>query len=165
MHRNLAVVALSLWAAAAGAQLVPLDPDWNELDAAPPPAFDIKRLIKVEVPGSTLRFGVDPVTVSVGSDGVARYVVAAIAAGGNVTAIYEGIRCTTGEARVYARYNADTGWTVTRTAPWRSLREPQPSHHSLAIAKAGVCMGNGTNGSAEQIVQGLRFPVDTRNGR
>ncbi len=162
MHLSRFAWLAVLAASAAQAQLTAVDPDWREAEAPPAPAFKLDGLIPLEMPRSTLRFGVDPASVSLGSDGVVRYVVVATGAPGAVNALYEGIRCNTAEFKVYARYNAGSGWTVAKDSPWRPLRDTQVSSHSLLIARTGACVGHAPNRSADQIVRDLRAPVDTR---
>lgn len=153
---------LVLAVSAAHAQLAPVDPEWREAEAPPPPAFKQGGLIPLEMPRSALRFGVDPASVSLGSDGIVRYVVVAASATGAVNGLYEGIRCDTAEFKVYARYNAGSGWTVAKESRWRPLHDAQTSSHSLVIARTGACVGHAPNRSATQIVRDLRAPVDTR---
>jgi len=153
---------LVLAASVALAQLTPVDPDWREAEAPPPPALKLDGLIPLEMPRSALRFGVDPASVSLGSDGIVRYVVVATSATGAVNALYEGLRCNSAEFKVYARYSAGSGWTVAKDSPWRPLHNAQNSSHSLVIARTGACIGHGPNRSATQIVRDLRAPVDTR---
>lgn len=157
------VLALA-WAAAslARAQLAPVDPDWREVEVPPPPAVRLEGLVPLEMPRSALRFGVDPASVAVGNDSVVRYVVVATAAAGAVNAMYEGIRCNTGEFKVYARYNPGSGWRIAKDASWRALHGAQHSSHSLVIARTGACDGHAPNHSADQIVRDLRAPVDRR---
>jgi hypothetical protein len=163
MHRKIAAAALFIGViCAAQAQLAPVDPDWQEADAPPPAALKLDGLIPIDQPGSSLRFGVAPASVSVGRDGIVRYVVVAKSASGAVNAIYEGLRCSTGEFRVYARYNPSGSWILNKDPLWRSIHDPQPSAHTLTIARTGACMGDGTNHSAEQIVRDLRGSVDHR---
>ena len=137
-------------------------PDWKEADAPPPPALRTQGLIPLEVPGTSLRFGIDPRSITVGADGVVRYVVVATSSSGVVNAMYEGIRCEGGDVRVYARHNPDSGWVPARNSDWQALHSTPHSRHSLYIARNGVCVGRGASGSAAQIVQDLRAPVDTR---
>jgi hypothetical protein len=163
MHLKAAATALLACAAfVAQAQLAPLDPDWKEADAPPPAALKLDGLIPIDQPGSSLRFGVAPGSVAVGSDGIVRYVVVARGTSGTVNAIYEGIRCKTGEFRVYARYNPSGTWVPNKDPLWHSIHDPQPSAHTLTIARTGACIGDGTNRSAEQIVRDLRGSVDHR---
>jgi hypothetical protein len=156
------LLVLALVAGAAQAQLAPADPDWKEADAPPPPPLRTDGLVRIELPESTLRFGIDPASVAIGKDRIVRYVVVATSTSGTVNAIYEGIHCSTGEVRVYARHNPDSGWVAVTDGPWRSLHETRASRHSLVIARNGACLGNGPNASAAQIVRDLGGSVNWR---
>jgi hypothetical protein len=144
---------------AAMAQTPPTDGAATE-NVTPPP-LRVERLIEVEMPGRGLRYGVEPASVTVTPDGVVRYVVVAASDSGLVNAMYEGIRCSTAEVKVYARHHADTGWKPVAGADWQTLYEPA-QRHSLVIARNGVCMGRVPNGSVPQIVRDLAAPMDRR---
>jgi hypothetical protein len=144
---------------------VPDRPEWQEVDAPPPPALRTSGLIPIEVNGTSLHFGVDPKSVSVGADGVVRYVVVASSNSGVVNGIYEGIKCDSAEVKVYARHNPDSGWVPAPDAKWVPLHNQPNARYSLAIARGGVCFGDAPNGNAAQIVQDLRAPVDRRYER
>jgi hypothetical protein len=161
MRRSLAGLALLL-ATAASAQISAIDPDWKEHEAPPPPALRTDGLVPIEVPGSSLRFGVDPASVAVGADGVVRYVVVARGEGDTVNAMYEGVRCKTAEVKVYARHQPGTGWVATRAVDWLPLHDNRHARYSLPIARNGVCMGSGPTGNASEIVRALRSGVDRR---
>ncbi|WP_298923869.1 CNP1-like family protein [uncultured Ramlibacter sp.] len=164
MRPSFAAAALALWAGAALAQfsLSTPDPDWREAEAPPPPAVTTKGLIELDnLPGSSLRFGVDPASVTLGNDRVVRYVVVARSATGAVNAMYEGIRCSEAQVRTYARYNPDSGWVKQESSQWRPLHE-SIARHSLMIARTGACVGQGPNGTAKQIVRDLKSPIDRR---
>ena len=163
MRRHSAwAIALMLAAVAVHAQDIPSAADWKEVEVAPPPPVRTDRLIPLEMPASTLRFGVDPASVAVSADGVVRYVVVATSSTGAVNAFYEGIRCSTAETRLYARHNPDSGWVPVTDSQWRSLHENRPSRHGLAIARTGACIGRSPNRSAEQIVRDLGGDVNRR---
>jgi hypothetical protein len=163
MRVSLLALAVCSAAAAASAQVAPTDPDWKEIDAPPPPALRTTGLIPLDVAGPTsLRFGIDPASVTVGRDSIVRYVVVATSASGTINAMYEGIRCDSGDVKVYARHSRDNGWVPSRGAQWQSLQSTPNSRHSLAIARSGACLGQSPNGSAAQIVQDLRAPIDRR---
>lgn len=149
-------------ACAAVAQLAPVDPDWREVEAPPPPALKLEGLVPLEVPRSALRFGVDPASVSIGSDGIVRYVVVATSNTGAVNALYEGLRCDTGEFRLYARHTPGSGWTAATQSQWQALHDGKIASHRLVIARQGACIGRGPNRSPEQIVRDLRAPVNRR---
>jgi hypothetical protein len=154
MRRELVAMAASLAACAALAQLPPADPDWIESDAPPPPALKTDKLVPLAIPRSDLRFGIDPASVSIGKDGIVRYVVVATSNSGATNAMYEGIRCDKGEYRTYARHTPGKGWTQVN-GDWRSVQDGAAARHALAMARTGACMANAPNISPEQVVKDL----------
>jgi len=164
MHRKKFLAAtLAFAAGAAFAQFsAPLEPDWKESEAPAPPPLKTTGLIELEIPGSELRFGVDPFSVTVGSDRIVRYVVVARSASGAVNGIYEGMHCRTGEVKIYARHNPDSGWVRVPDAQWRPVHAAPHARYSLPIARGGVCIGHSPNRDAKQIVRDLRAPADSR---
>ena len=163
MHRSLWALALAVAAASASAQLIPdIHTDWKEAEAPPPPPLRTNGLIPVDVPGTSLRFGVDPASITVGSDGVVRYVVVATSSSGAVNGIYEGLKCNTGEVKVYARHSPDSGWTPVSQGEWRNVRSIPNTRYSLAIARGGVCKEHAPNANPAQMIRDLRAPADLR---
>lgn len=155
--------ALAFVSAAAVAQLsAPLDPDWREADAPPPPPLRTSGLIELDIRTGDLRFGIDPASIAVGADGIVRYVVVARSAGGVVNGIYEGVHCKTAQAKVYARHNPDSGWAAVADAKWKPLHDAPHSRYSLPIARGGVCQGHAPNRNATQIVRDLKASPDAR---
>jgi hypothetical protein len=139
------------------AQLAAADPDWMESDAPPAPKFDTKGLVGFDVNiNSTMRWGVDPASLAITPDGIVRYVAVAQSPSGVMNAMYEGIRCATGEYKTYARFNRDSGWSAVGAPSWKSMVEIQPSRHALALAKQGVCTGSAPASSPGDIVRSLK---------
>jgi hypothetical protein len=157
--RRLALLACTvLCRSAAWAQLAPVDPDWKEQDAPIPPAFDLQRLVPFEVsPNSPLRWGFDPETMQIGKDSIVRYVVVAQSPSGALNAIYEAVRCSTGEVKTYARHNKDSGWSIAKDPQWRPM-QGQVSSHSLRLANQGVCTGAAPASSVREVVKSVRRP-------
>lgn len=115
-------------------------PEWKESEAPPAPAFNKDRLLPLDMPHYvTLQFGVDPATLVITPDGIVRYVVVASNATGSLSAMYEGIRCATGEVKTYARFSSSGKWSVIQAPVWRGLNDNLPSRHALALANQGVC--------------------------
>ena len=133
------------------------DKEWSETVAPPPPAFSESRLLPIEMPPyMSLKFGVDPGTITITPDGIVRYVsVARSLSGSAVNATYEGVRCATAEVKLYARHYAEGEWQLQETPTWVSLYEPR-ARTSLAIAKAGVCKDASANLSPQQILLDMR---------
>lgn len=124
------------------------------------PTYDIRRLIDIEMPsGSSVKVGIDPKTITINyTSGVVRYVVVArgLAA---VNASYEGIRCSTGEFRVYARQVKGQPWARTSDSDWRSMDDHQGGvlvRHPLALAQSGLCDGPAIAATPSQMEKLLR---------
>jgi hypothetical protein len=157
--RRAAVALILLCGASVFAQLVPQDPDWKELDV-PPPSFSKDGLIAVDMPAFvSLKFGIDPATLSVSTDRIVRYVMVAISPSGAVSAMYEGLRCSQSEFKTYARWSASGKWLQAKDPQWRPLNDNNTSHHALALARQGACDGRAAAASsAVEILYKLKNP-------
>lgn len=157
MRVRAALIGL-LTAGSAWSQIADLDPDWKELQVTPPARFSTSRMIPIEMPRYvTVKIGVDPDSLQVGSDGIVRYVVLAVSDSGNVNAMFEGIWCRNGEVKTYARFGSDGKWHATEDAQWRPLNGNQRSMHALALARQGACDGRtATAASPAVIIRKLR---------
>ncbi len=142
------------------AQIVADDPDWKESTVPPAPAFDLKRLIGVDVSAqSQLQWGVDSETIAItNSDSVVRYVIVARSASGVVNAMYEGLHCKRGEVITYARHNKDSGWVNVSRPEWKAFRDAGGSRHSAMAAKQGLCDGSAPAGTVQAAISKLRNP-------
>ncbi|KQP17818.1 CNP1-like family protein [Pseudorhodoferax sp. Leaf267] len=154
----LAVGALSASMALAQT-ILPDQPDWAEADVPPPPTFQTDKLISVDVDKrGSLQYGVDPATMSIGKDGVVRYVIVARSPSGAMTAMYEGLRCGTGEHKVYARYN-DARWAPVASPQWQSLFDSTRVRYPLALARQGGCDSKAPPTSVSDMVRKLKNPA------
>lgn len=165
MNKNLVAALLAcLSLGPVLAQLAAEDPDWQESVAPAPPAFEKSRLIRFDVSlGQAMVFGVDPATITLSKDGVVRYVVVAMAEGGSMNAMYEAIRCATGEFKTYARRTADSDWLSVQDPAWKPMQESMPSRHAYRLARQGVCTGRAAASSVADMVRNLRSPpIDNR---
>lgn len=158
--RQLLGLLVSVAAFNASAQLIDIDPDWKESEVPAPPAFRPDRLIYLEMPRYvSVKVGVDPETLRITDDGIVRYVVVAASSSGSLNASYEGIRCVTGEVKIYARQSAAGKWNALPDPQWKSLNGNQPSMHALALARQGVCDGRAAASySTSEIVRKLKSP-------
>lgn len=163
MFRSWLALAVACVSGAASAQLSPVDPDWQEVEAPRPGPVRTTGLIPLDVPGTTMRFGVDPASVSVGEDRVVRYVVVATSPSGVINAMYEGLRCNTAQVKVYARHNPDSGWVPAQRAEWQALHTTPNYRYSLLIARQGACVGHAANVNAARIVRDLRTGGEPRS--
>ena len=159
LDKKIFCLGLMLVALGASAQVI-ADPDWKETETPLPPAFTKDRLIPIEMPKYvSVRFGVDPATLTITPDGIVRYVVVASNASGSTNAMYEGIRCATGEVKTYARYTSSGQWSSIQDPQWQRLDANLPSKHAMALAQQGVCDGRSASASsAAGIVYALKNP-------
>jgi hypothetical protein len=127
------------------------------------PAYPVaSNLVEFSIddPGG-FRYFVDRATLSVGKDGVVRYVlVARSAAAQNVS--FEGFRCTTGEHRVFALGRADGSWAQS-FAGWHSVTEAQP--RQITLFREFLCPQKEPITSAQEAVRALERGVRPESGR
>lgn len=135
------------------------DVDWKESEVPPPPAFNADKLVAIDMPRyMTLKFGVDPATITLTKDGVVRYVVvAAHKEGGGFNAFYEGLRCATAEYKSYARFN-NGSWDLTPAPEWKRLGD-RNSSYTKALAAQALCRGDAPRASVGEMIRFLKAPV------
>ena len=153
-------LALLAFATSAQAQYANADiADWKEGTVPPPPAYSVSGLLDIEMPrGASVKMGVDPKTIALNHDtGIVRYVVVARGPSA-VNATYEGIRCATGEFRVYARQVQGGEWTPNSETAWKSMvgQSSIMVRHPLQLARGGMCMGSTLRQTVKDVVRELQ---------
>lgn len=153
--------ALLLCLLAAGScwsQITDLDPDWKELEVPPPAKVNADRMVPLEMPRYvTVKVGIDPDTLSIGADGIVRYVMIAATPSGHINAMYEGIWCLKGEVKTYARLGSDGKWDPVPEPQWLALNGNQRSMHALAFARQGACEGRASAArTPQEIIRKLK---------
>jgi hypothetical protein len=131
------------------------------------PAYPVaSNLVEFSIddPGG-FRYFVDRATLSVGKDGVVRYVlVARSAAAQNVS--FEGFRCATGEHRVFALGRAMGGtegtWAQSLSG-WHSITAAQP--RQITLFREFLCPQKEPIASAREAVRALERGVRPESGR
>ena len=157
MFRSLVVAGMLGLSFAAWAQFNPDAMAWKEGEVPLPPAFDVGKLLVFDVStGSSLVYGVDPATLRIGKDGIVRYVMVATSRSGARNVLYEGIRCSSGEFKTYARYSAEGVWRPVDNPEWRSMFGNMPSRHAVQFARTAACSNSAPTSSVEEIVRRLK---------
>jgi hypothetical protein len=135
------------------------DDEWKEGEVPPPPAFEEKKLLPIEMPPHfSLQYGIDPATITVSRDGIVRYVIVANnKAGGGTNAFYEGVRCETDEVKQYARFNQGT-WHQVSNAEWKRFNTLN-SRYAKELASQALCRGHSARLSVREMVQQLKNPI------
>lgn len=99
------------------------DKPWVELSAQLPPYPKAENLVEFNVSSATRhKHFVDTASISVGEDKVVRYTVVIEAAGGAKNVSFEGMRCDTGERRLYAYGHPDGTWSKARRSGWEGIK-------------------------------------------
>lgn len=133
----------------------PDNPDWVEEAAETPPSFSTKNLLAIDVPPyMSSKVGVDPDTLVVGNDGVVRYVMVMSNASGNVSAVYEGLRCATNEVKTYARFGSNATWSAVQNPVWKEV-SAGPAKLAQLFARQAACI-NYVAGTKVEIVTALK---------
>jgi len=158
IRRAAMAAALCAVAASAAAQLG--EPEaWQEAEVAAPPQWNIDRLVEFPIEGqNALRYAIEPSTISIGPDGVVRYVFVARSGSGALNALFEGVRCETAQTKVYARWDSTARqWRNASPATWQPLDFRGPTRRAMQMARAGLCDNKVANQSPTQILNALRF--------
>lgn len=99
------------------------DKPWVEIAAQLPPYPKAENLLPFNVSSATRnQHFVDTASISIGSDKVVRYTVVIESAGGAKNVSFEGMRCDTGERRLYAYGHPDGSWSKARNSGWEGIK-------------------------------------------
>lgn len=130
---------------------------WAEIEVqlpAPPKAEDL--LAFYVSPTTDNRFLIDPASISVGSDGVIRYTLVVLTPGGTRNVTFEGMRCSTGEKRIYAFGRTNGAWSKSRANKWEPVKEAVNNRHHAALYYEYFCPDGVIARSAEEARLALR---------
>ena len=136
------------------------DKPWVELSAQLPPYPKADNLIKFNVSSATRhRHFVDTASISVGEDKVVRYTVVIEATGGARNVSFEGMRCETGERRLYAYGQPDGTWSKARNAGWEDIKFRSLLSYHKALYEDHFCPDGINVRDAKEAAQNLRRAV------
>jgi len=160
-------IALSGTAWSAAQELRPTDADeyeqgsaaWVEQPVAPPAYPKPESLAEFRGAGTSgNRFFVDVDTLTIGKDGVIRYVLVVRTAGGAENVSFEGIRCDTREQKAYAFGQRGGTWALAREASWRLIEAREVNRHHVVLYTEAFCVNGKTPPRAtREVVQRLRY--------
>jgi hypothetical protein len=113
---------------------------WVEIEAHLPPAPQSQNLVALNTAGTVRhRYLLDRSSVSVGADGVVRFVMVIETAGGARNVSFEGLRCETKESKLYA-FGQPGGWAKNRYARWNPIAVRSDTPAAL-LFKEYFCAG------------------------
>lgn len=119
-------------------------PEWSELGVTPPAYPKVENLIKFPTTWTTSDVLVDRTTLTVGDDTVVRYVLVIKTAGGAENVTFEGLRCQTGQRRIYAFGRRDQTWSPSKASDWRSIEDTRTNRHHFEFWRDVFCEGRAT---------------------
>ena len=130
---------------------------WQEVEVAFPPPPREESLLRFYVSAVADNvFQIDTGSLSVGADGVVRYVLVVGTPGGVRNVSFEGLRCETRERRLYALGRADGGWSKARSKQWVLVENKVVNRHHAALITEYFCPDGIAVRSAEEAVAALR---------
>ena len=131
---------------------------WVEVEVSLPPYPEAGDLIPFRV-GSRFDIGffVDGKTISIGADGVIRYVLVVVSSSGAENVSMEGMRCATAERRVYAFGRSDKSWAKSRSNQWVRIQGGSNNHYVDLFVNFFCMTGAPEITTADQARRALRM--------
>lgn len=90
------------------------------------------------------RFFIDGPSLSVGKDGVVRYVLVVRTGGGATNVSFEGIHCERREFKIFASGRSDGTWANVRKGEWRRIENKPVNRYHVALWRDFLCPYSGT---------------------
>ena len=133
------------------------DKPWFELATQLPAYPKTENLIPFSVSSATRnKHFIDANSVSVGEDKVIRYTVVVEAAGGAKNVSFEGLRCESGERRLYAYGHPDGTWSKARNAGWEDIKLRSLLSYRKALYEDHFCPDGIHVKDGKEAVESLR---------
>lgn len=143
--RRLAAALLTLtisWHVFAGFEEDYESKQWQEVEVQLPVAPKDETLQSFYVSAASKnRFLIDLATLSVGNDGVVRYVLLVITPEGGRNVTFEGMRCESREHRIYASGRRDGSWSKSRNNDWSRIQDAYANRQHAALFQEYFCPG------------------------
>lgn len=118
----LALLALGVQQPAAGVDHDYEEKTWSEAEVQLPAFPEKENLVQFKVGAiSGTSFFIDFNSLSVAADEVIRYSLVAVSSSGAKNVSYEGMRCATGERKLYAFGRADGTWSKSKSDQWTRI--------------------------------------------
>lgn len=130
---------------------------WQEIEVKLPAAPKPENLLPIYVSAATSnQFSVDGSSLSVGADGVVRYVLVIRSAAGVRNVSFEGMRCETRERRIYASGRQDGSWSKARNNEWVRIQDAYANRHHAVLFLEYFCPFGNIAVDAEEARQALK---------
>jgi len=129
---------------------------WNELQASLPGVPREENLVRLDLgPAARNAYFVDRTSVRPDSDGVVRYSIVVRSAGGASTVNFEGMRCASGEWKLYAFGRPDGSWVRNKRASWVPVKDRETAGYHRELFYHYFCTVDG-HGDMKVIQRALK---------
>ena len=105
-------------------------------------------------PSTIFKFSVDTQSISIGADGVTRYIVVITNPSGEEQAQYEGIRCDSYQWKMYGTFE-NGKWKENPLAEWRDIKMKVANRYQAALAQGAFCNFNNQEQSMNTVMKSL----------
>lgn len=130
---------------------------WQEIAVQLPKMPDMATLLPFDVSATaTQTFSIAPETLTLGADGVLRYVMVARSSSGALNISYEGLRCASLQKKLYAFGRPDGTWSRSRNDAWEPISGNAANRRHAALAQDYFCDGGTVAGKVTDIVRRLK---------
>jgi hypothetical protein len=130
---------------------------WQEIAIHLPAMPDMANLLPFDVSATaTQTFSVAPDSLTVGADGVIRYVMVARSDSGALNVSYQGLRCASLEKKLYAFARSDGSWSRSRNDAWEPISGNAANRRHAALAQDYFCSGSTVAGKPSDIVRRMK---------
>lgn len=139
---------------------------WVELQARLPAYPKLDDALPFFVSSATDNtFFIDPLSISVGEDNVVRYTLIVKSPEGALNITFEGVRCGTGEYKIYAFGHPDGQWSRNRYAKWSPIRYQDRNRQHHVLYDDFFCPGGLIAKDANEIIFALKRGIHPRAER
>ena len=136
---------------------------WVELQTQLPAYPKPENLLAFDVgPTAEHRYSIDAPSITVGLDGVVRYSLVIKSSAGAMNVSYEGIRCVTGERKLYAFGRSDNTWSKARVSKWESLENVAQHYPQRELARYFFCPDRGIVKDPQEAISALKAGINPR---
>ena len=115
-----------------------------------------QNLLPFEVFPTQNRYFVDSNSITVDKDGVIRYTVVINTPGGATNISYEGMRCETGERRLYAYGHLDRTWSKAQSDLWQEINFAYGHSYQKVLYEDYFCPRDRFAKTAAEAIMNLR---------
>jgi hypothetical protein len=131
---------------------------WKEIEAQLPAYPKTENLVAIDAGGAALhKFFIDAPSISVGEDGVVRYVLVVRTAGGATNVTFEGMRCDMRHLKIYALGHANGNWSRARNPEWRRIEVQEVNRHHNVLYADVFCQRRQPVKSAREALDAIRY--------